>query len=89
MSPDEARDSQEGSAGGAFPASQVKGVIGRGRRGAPGRGEGRKVGGPEGKGMDKDWIKPEGGMEPSPSIGLCNSSVIKVFIGFSQGGTLS
>ena len=53
--------------GGAFPASKVKGVIGRGRRGAPGRGEGRKVGGPEGKGRDKDWIKPEGGMEPSPS----------------------
>ena len=40
---------------GALPASKVKGVIRRGgRRGAPGRGVGRKVGGPEGKSRDQD-----------------------------------
>ena len=66
--------------GGAFPASEVEGVIGRGRRGAPGRGEGRKVGGPEGKGRDKDRIKLEGKIRWSRvRQGLCYSSVIKVF----------
>ena len=59
----------------------MKGVIG-GRRGAPGRGEGRKVWGTEGKSRDKlkNWIGQSLRVEWSwVRQGLCNSSIIKVF----------